>query len=72
MTRDKEGIALWRAAKSCNAKKLQQFVSKESDSDIQALLDQPHPEKGTTPLMVAASKKYGTKTVRALIDLGPI
>lgn len=70
MTRDKEGIALWRAAKSCNAKKLQQFVSKESDSDIQALLDQPHPEKGTTPLMVAASKKYGTETVRALIDLG--
>ncbi|ETI49998.1 hypothetical protein F443_06348 [Phytophthora nicotianae P1569] len=70
MTRDKEEIALWRAAKSCNAKKLQQFVSKESDGDIQALLDQPHPVKGTTPLMVAASKKYGTETVRALIDLG--
>ncbi|KAG2789105.1 hypothetical protein PC129_g22001 [Phytophthora cactorum] len=70
MTRDKEEIGLWRAAKSCNAKKLQQLVSNESDDDIQAVLDQPHPVKGTTPLMVASSKKYGTETVRALVDLG--
>ncbi|KAK1930915.1 Sacsin [Phytophthora citrophthora] len=70
MTRDKEEMALWRAAKSCNAKKLQALVSKESDSDIQSLLNQTHPEKGTTPLMVAATKKYGVETVRSLIDLG--
>ncbi|POM64911.1 LOW QUALITY PROTEIN: Hypothetical protein PHPALM_19495, partial [Phytophthora palmivora] len=70
MTREKEEIALWRAAKSCNAKKLQQLVSKESNDSIQALLDHPHPVKGTTPLMVAASKKYGVETVRSLIDLG--
>ncbi|POM71145.1 MMS19 nucleotide excision repair protein, partial [Phytophthora palmivora] len=70
MTREKEEIALWRTAKSCNAKKLQQLVSKESNDSIQALLDHPHPVKGTTPLMVAASKKYGVETVRSLIDLG--
>ncbi|KAG7379421.1 hypothetical protein PHYPSEUDO_008659 [Phytophthora pseudosyringae] len=70
MTRDKEELALWRAAKSCNAKKLQQLVGKRSDEDVRALLDQPHPVKGTTPLMVAASKKNGVETVRALIDLG--
>lgn len=70
MTRDKEEMALWRAAKSCNAKKLQALISKESDSDVQALLNQTHPEKGTTPLMVAATKKHGVETVRSLIDLG--
>lgn len=70
MHRDKEEIALWRAAKSCNAKKLQQLVSKESDDDVHALLNQPHPVKCTTPLMVAATKKYGLETVRALVDLG--
>ncbi|GMF38733.1 unnamed protein product [Phytophthora fragariaefolia] len=70
MAKDREEMALWRAAKSCNTKKLQQLVSKESDDDVQALLDQPHPVKGTTPLMVAAMKKYGAETVRALIQLG--
>ncbi|EGZ23957.1 hypothetical protein PHYSODRAFT_556602 [Phytophthora sojae] len=49
-----EEVALWRAAKSCNAKKLQQLVRKESVDDVQALLDQPHPVKGTTPLMLGA------------------
>ncbi|GMF19999.1 unnamed protein product [Phytophthora lilii] len=58
------------SACSCNAKKLQQLVRQESDSDVQTLLDQPHPAKGTTPLMVAATKKYGVETVRALIELG--
>ncbi|KAE8974370.1 hypothetical protein PR001_g26014 [Phytophthora rubi] len=69
MTKDKE-IVLWRAAKSCNAKKLQQLMSKGSVDDVQALLDRPHPVKGTTPLMVAALKKHGAETVRALIHLG--
>ncbi|KAJ8524252.1 hypothetical protein ON010_g16866 [Phytophthora cinnamomi] len=64
-----EELALWRAAKSCNAKKLLQLVSNESDDDVQALLNQPHPVKGTTPLMVAATKKYGAETIRALIQL---
>lgn len=68
--REKEEVALWRAAKSCNAKKLQQLVRKESVDDVQALLDQPHPVKGTTPLMVAATKNHGGETVRALIQLG--
>ncbi|OWZ18888.1 hypothetical protein PHMEG_0006949 [Phytophthora megakarya] len=67
---DKEEIALWRAAKSCNVKRLHQLVSKESHDDIQSLVDQPHPVKGTTPLMVAATKKYGVEIVRSLIDLG--
>ncbi|KAG6574309.1 E3 ubiquitin-protein ligase XBOS34 [Phytophthora cinnamomi] len=69
MAKDREELALWRAAKSCNAKKLLQLVSNESDDDVQALLNQPHPVKGTTPLMVAATKKYGAETIRALIQL---
>ncbi|CAH0479347.1 unnamed protein product [Peronospora belbahrii] len=70
-TRSKKEVALWRIAKNCNAVKLQQFLlSNESDDDIQDLLDLPHPVKGTTPLMIAASKKYGADTVRGLLDLG--
>jgi hypothetical protein len=62
-------VALWRAAKSCNAKKLRQLASTES-SDLQTLLDQPHPVKGTTPLMVAAAKKHGMEALRVLVNLG--
>ncbi|RMX67178.1 hypothetical protein DD238_002391 [Peronospora effusa] len=70
MVRDKQEIGLWRAATRCKVKKFQQFLSNETDDDVRYLLDQPHPAIGTTPLMVAATKKYGAEIVRVLVHLG--
>ncbi|KAG7398579.1 hypothetical protein PHYBOEH_010853 [Phytophthora boehmeriae] len=68
MAKDSGDVTLWRTAKNGNVKKLHQLISRLSDA--QSALDQPHPTKGTTSLMVAASKKSGAEAVRALIELG--
>lgn len=70
MANDNDIVALWRAAKSCNTKRLQQLLDIESSDEAHVLLNQPHSVQGTTPLMVAATKKNGTEPVRTLIDLG--
>ncbi|RLN74551.1 hypothetical protein BBJ28_00018562 [Nothophytophthora sp. Chile5] len=65
MARGTEDLTLWNAAKRGSDKKLRRSISSRG-----ALLNQPHPVKGTTPLMVAATKKSGIEAVRVLIELG--
>ncbi|RLN73406.1 hypothetical protein BBJ28_00021533 [Nothophytophthora sp. Chile5] len=65
MARDTEDLTLWNAAKRGSDKKLRRSISSRH-----ALLNQPHSVKGTTPLMVAATKKSGVEAVRVLIELG--
>uniref|UniRef100_A0AAV1T9L0 Uncharacterized protein n=1 Tax=Peronospora matthiolae TaxID=2874970 RepID=A0AAV1T9L0_9STRA len=67
MRRYKGELALWYAARRCNVDKLQQLVR---TVDVSVQLDEPHPVKGTTPLMAAARKKHGADIVRELIALG--
>ncbi|CAI5714249.1 unnamed protein product [Hyaloperonospora brassicae] len=67
MRHDTGDTALWDAARRCNVDELQQLVRRV---DAPVRVNEPHAERGTTPLMVAATKKRGAATVRALLALG--
>ncbi|TDH65383.1 hypothetical protein CCR75_002036 [Bremia lactucae] len=70
MTGENEEISLWRAAQNNNISLLWQITDKKPISEVQVLLNLPHPIKGTTPLMVAATKADGTKITRTFIEFG--
>lgn len=63
--RSEGDVSLWRAAKKADQAAVRQIAAKKPQ-----LLDQFHPTKDSTPLMVAARHRHGAETVRALLEYG--